>query len=145
MNRPFRHCYNKALDLYKKNIANFTDQYEYCHAINKSGFFKWNISFSAQSGFQFYSAIKLIQFKMKSKILNLIFLWDITCACIFALILQYHPKHRKFYHKKVFEIMINSTIMYIRFIKKKIADYNVKFIISDSFGLKTVVCSVFYF
>lgn len=144
MNRPFRHCYDKALDPYK-DIANFTDQYEYCHAINKLGFFKWNISFSAQSSFQFYSAIKLIQFKMKSKILNLIFLWDITCACIFALILQYHPKHRKFYHKKVFEIMINSTIMYIRFIKKKITDYNVKFIISDSFGLKTVVCSVFYF
>lgn len=118
MNRPFRHCYNKALDPYK-NIANFTDQYEYCHAINKSGFFKWNISFSAQSGFQFYSAIKLIQFEMKSKILNLIFLWDITCACIFALILQYHQKHRKFYHKKMFEIMINSTIMYIWFIKKK--------------------------
>lgn len=56
---------------------------------------------------------------MKSKILNLIFLWDIICACIFALILQYHPKNRKFYHKKMFEIMINSTIMYIRFIKKK--------------------------
>lgn len=127
-------------------MANFTDQYEYCHAINnKSGFFKWNITFSAQSGFQFYSTIKLIQFKMKSKILNLIFLWDIICACIFALILQYHPKNRKFYHKKVFEIMINSTIMYIRFIKKKITDYNVKFIISDSFGLKTIVCSIFYF
>lgn len=84
MNRPFRHCYDKALDPYK-NIANFTDQYEYCHAINKSVFFKLNISFSAQSGFQFYSAIKLIQFEMKSKILNLIFLWDILHVHVFLL------------------------------------------------------------
>lgn len=45
----------------------------------------------------------------------------------------------------MFEIMINFIIMYIRFIKKKIIDYNVKFIISDLFGFKIVVCSVFYF
>lgn len=44
----------------------------------------------------------------------------------------------------MFEIMINFIIMYIRFIKKKIIDY-VMFIISDLFGFKIVVCSVFYF
>lgn len=89
---------------------------------------------------------KLIQFKMKLKILNLIFLWDIICVCIFVLILQYYFKYRKFYYKKVFEIMINFIIMYIRFIKKKkIIDYNVMFIISDLFGFKIVVCSFFLF
>lgn len=42
--------------------------------------------------------------------------------------------------------MINFIIMYIRFIKKKkIIDYNVTFIISDLFGFKIVVCSVFLF
>lgn len=102
MNRPFRHCYDKALDPYKKTwpTSQINMNIVMLLIINQ-GFLKGNISFSAQSGFQFYSAIKLIQFKMKSKILNLIFLWDITCACIFALILQYHPKHKILSQKNV--------------------------------------------
>lgn len=152
MNGPFRHCNNKTwfcssnrsiLKHYRPSQNNM-NVILLINQVFFNGIFYFLLKVTSNF---IVCTIKRIPFEMKSIILNGIFLWDITCKCIFLVsfcsiipnTILSQKKKKCVWNKWQ---ILHYTCIFIDSLKET-TDYNVLFIISDSYGLKTIVCSNF--